>query len=111
MIPDDDKISGPMVTRTHYFEVVKGVEVMPDGDIIEQEYVIDGHHEDVGFLKRKIRREHENFIPREFSFHKQKAFLPEEDFYGNASFGDDEEYTPEPKTEKPKETKSDKKDK
>lgn len=110
MIPDDDKkkTSGPLVTRTRYFAVITGVEVTPDGDIIEQEYIVDGHHEDIDFLKRKIRREHESFIPREFSFHKQKAFMPEEEFYGNAEFGDDVEYTPEPKEKSQKKTKENK---
>ena len=89
-----EKIKGGTVFRTHYYVVVKGVEMTSDGDMLEQEHIIDGKHEDVEYLKRKARREWPNFLPREFSWHKQRAEMSERDFYGMAKFGDDEEYTP-----------------
>ena len=89
-----EKIKGATVFRTHQYVVVKGVEMTSAGDMIEQEHVIDGKHEDVEYLKRKARREWPDFLPREFSWHKQRAEMSERDFYGMAKFGDDVEYTP-----------------
>ena len=89
-----EKIKGGTVFRTHYYVVVKGVEMTSAGDMLEQEHVIDGKHEDVEFLKRKARREWPEFLPREFSWHKQRAEMSERDFYGMAKFGDDVECTP-----------------
>ena len=89
-----EKIKCGTVFRTHYYVVVKGVEMTSAGDMLEQEHVIDGKHEDVEYLKRKARREWPNFLPREFSWHKQRAEMSERDFYGMAKFGDDVEYTP-----------------
>ena len=41
-----EKIKGGTVFRTHYYVVVKGVEMTSAGDMLEQEHVIDGKHED-----------------------------------------------------------------
>lgn len=98
-----EKIKGGTVVRTHHYVVVKGVEMTQSGDMLEQEHVIDGKHEDVEYLKRKARREWPDFLPREFSWHRQRAEMSEKDFYGMAKFGDDEEYTPKRVSETPSE--------
>ena len=86
-----------IVSQTRYYAVLSGVEMSDDGDIMETEHVIDGRHVDADFLKRKARRLWPNFLPNEVVYHKQKAFVNAEEFYGIAEFGDDEVYEPHTK--------------